>query len=69
MKFKDTTIHLQQNPRTGICQACGKATETDMHHIAYNEHDPLKDAIELCPSCHCKESWILGQMNPIKRKK
>lgn len=69
MKFKDTIIHLSQNPRTGICHDCGRATETDIHHYAeYDEQDPLKNTIELCPSCHCRESWKLGQMNPIKSK-
>jgi hypothetical protein len=29
---------------------------TAIHHIKYNDDDPLKDTREFCPSCHLKES-------------
>lgn len=69
LSFKDKTIHLKQNPRKGVCQRCGKQGVTDIHHTQYHEDDPLKDTVELCVSCHTKESWRLGQMNPVKRTK
>ena len=69
LSFKGKLIHLKENPRKGICQSCGKQTVTDIHHIQYHDDEPLKDTLELCPSCHCKESWRLGQMNPVKSKR
>ena len=57
-------IVLEQNPRTGICQICLRKVgegikRTSLHHIQYH-NDPLKDTIELCNSCHMKETWVLN---------
>jgi hypothetical protein len=56
MKFKDKIIHIGRNPRTGICQWCGRKGLTQMHHKQYHDDEPLRDTVELCPSCHMKES-------------
>jgi DNA-directed RNA polymerase subunit RPC12/RpoP len=61
MKFKDKVIHIEKNPRTGVCSLCGNKVgegikRTGMHHIEYHDRNPLKDTVELCGSCHIKES-------------
>ncbi len=56
MRFKGKLIYLKVNPRKEICSKCGKKGLTNIHHFAeYHDDDPLKDTIELCPSCHWKE--------------
>jgi hypothetical protein len=60
-------IRVKENPRKGICQLCGAikgidCKYTQLHHIEYHEDDPLKDTIELCPSCHMKTTW---QIKPL----
>ncbi len=56
LKFKNKMIHVKDNPRTGFCSLCNYTGVTHIHHIVYHDDDPLKDTIELCPSCHRKES-------------
>src|SRR5687768_6616844 len=71
LQFKTKSILLKENPRKGICSECGKKIGdfyvdrrlkirpikiTHIHHIQYNENDPLKDTKELCAACHIKES-------------
>jgi len=58
--FKGKQIILKENPRKGICKVCRRETKTHLHHQKYDQINPLKDTIELCLSCHCKESWKLG---------
>jgi hypothetical protein len=57
MWFKGRQITLRQRPRTGICRNCGREGYTHMHHVSYDDIDPLKFTLELCPSCHAKETW------------
>lgn len=63
--FKGKRIWLKVYPRTGVCSNCKRKVgegikQTAMHHLQYHPEDPLKDTVELCPSCHDKESWRLG---------
>ena len=65
--YKYKSINHKKNPRKGICELCGaikgiNCKQTNLHHIDYHDDDPLKDTIELCASCHMKESWKLGQL-------
>ena len=58
--FKGKSITLKENPRQGICQQCKRVIgngikRTNIHHIEYHDNNPLKDTIELCPSCHNKQ--------------
>jgi hypothetical protein len=77
MVFKKKRIVLSDRVLKGQCQICGKKRGdsyincegkeakiilTSMHHFEYHDDDPLKDAIEVCNSCHMKESWKLGQV-------
>lgn len=57
MWFKGKQIVLKQKPRTGICKACNREGLTHMHHLSYDDIDPMKFTLELCPSCHAKETW------------
>ena len=68
MYFKDKQIILKHEPRTHICSECGKQGVTHLHHTQYDESDPLKYTIELCVSCHAKESYKLGQLTGIMKK-
>jgi len=63
--FKGKRLYVKENPRTGICSLCHRKTgegikKTAIHHIQYHEDDLLRDTVELCVSCHDKESWRLG---------
>ncbi len=51
-------IYLGFNPRKGICSKCGFKGRTDIHHLQYH-NDLLKDTMELCRSCHMRESRTL----------
>lgn len=62
LRFKDKRPYLKTDPRTGFCSRCGKFGNTDMHHIEYHDEDPLRDTIELCDSCHTKESWRVRKL-------
>ena len=69
IKFKDTIIRVDKNPRKGKCENCGLKIgdsyinhkgqivilkHTQMHHEQYHDDDPLKDTMELCVKCHDK---------------
>ena len=62
VNYRGKHIWLGFDPRKHICQTCGKTGLTSLHHFAeYHDDDPLRDTIELCRSCHGKETWRLGQ--------
>ena len=77
MWFKDKLILLKERRLTGKCDWCGKKKgdlfinrdrklaiikRTHTHHIEYHQDDPLKDTIELCASCHRKETIRLSKL-------
>ena len=37
---------------TNKCVLCGNEGPTDLHHVSYQDNDPLKYTIELCRECH-----------------
>lgn len=50
-------VRLSHNPRTGVCQRCGRKIgegikRTNMHHERYDPADALAHTIELCVACH-----------------
>jgi hypothetical protein len=60
INFKGKNKRLKINPRKGVCSLCGAmkgidCKRTAMHHLIYDESDPLANTIELCLSCHMKE--------------
>lgn len=62
IQFKEKSILLKKNPRIGICSKCGKKGLTQLHHEKYDKFNPLNHTIEVCPRCHTKETWRLGQI-------
>jgi hypothetical protein len=79
--FKNRQVRLKESVRKGQCQKCGKKIGdsyidceglkaavklTHIHHREYHDEDPLKDTIELCVSCHIKESWDLGSYESLR---
>lgn len=61
LRFGGKQILLNENPRTGYCSICrnnifdGSCKITHIHHLEYHDGSPLKDTVELCPSCHRKQ--------------
>lgn len=55
INFKGKQIPLRYNPRLGVCMFCGKQGITNLHHLKYDENNPVEHTIELCMSCHRKE--------------
>jgi Zn finger protein HypA/HybF involved in hydrogenase expression len=64
MLFNHKRLVLDSIPRKGICSKCGKKGRTHLHHEDYGLH-PLDNTIELCPSCHAKRGFELGQLKSI----
>ena len=60
--FKDKRIRLKVYPRTGYCSWCPNnifdksCRRTSMHHLEYMDGKPLDKTIEICNSCHIKET-------------
>lgn len=58
LNYKGKRLFLGINPRTGICTICkksihkGEIKRTNLHHLKYDDYNPLNNTIELCPSCH-----------------
>ena len=70
--FKDKRVHIDVDPRIGICNFCCAVVgvnckRTNMHHLEYHPEDPLKDAIEICPSCHFKETRKTSKTFSVSR--
>jgi len=73
-RYKNKKIHLKENPRTGVCYFCNKQnTLTHIHHIKYDDNDPLANTIELCRSCHTRWHRLHptpeGYINPNHKNK
>lgn len=74
IKYKNTSIYLGKPIRRGNCSICNKSVakgeikKTVLHHIQYDDTDPLAHTIELCPSCHSKQTIELEQVILPKRK-
>lgn len=58
ISFKGKAIYTKTNPRIGTCTFCkrtiknGELKRTVMHHIEYDELNPLAHTVELCSRCH-----------------
>lgn len=72
--FQTRCVLASDRPiRIGVCNWCRAVAPFDtktthMHHEEYHDDNPLKDAIELCISCHRKETILRGNMQ-IERDK
>lgn len=67
LNFKGKRLLFASRLRTGICSQCNFVGRTDLHHTEYDESNPLAHTVELCRSCHLKESWRLGQYRFTER--
>jgi hypothetical protein len=65
-KYKGKYVRTEQirEKRTGKCSWCsnnifdGSCKHTQFHHIGeYVDSDPLANTVELCNSCHSKETY------------
>jgi hypothetical protein len=69
--YQNCRVYLSQNFRTGQCNHCHKKIgdeyinsrgkmaiirKTDLHHLEYHDDDITQDTLELCVSCHIKET-------------
>lgn len=63
LKFLGRGRTLKFILRYGICDECGISRQTNLHHLFYLPIMPWACTIELCTSCHMKESWRLGSLN------
>ncbi len=67
-RFKGKFISINEVVRTGYCSWCpknihdGTCKKTHIHHIKYHDEDPLKDTVEICISCHQKETWRIRRL-------
>jgi len=61
LNFKGKQITLENSPRIGVCSNCGRSVEsgvikrTQIHHLKYDDNNPLDHTIELCVRCHRQE--------------
>ena len=75
--FKGKYTRLKENPRTGICQLCGRSVAkgeikyTNLHHYNYDSKNPLANTIELCVRCHNTQAIVecVNVMELALRKK
>lgn len=67
IQYKGRRFYVSEEMRTGVCSACGKSVEkgeiskTNIHHLEYDDSNPMAHTVELCVGCHSKETWALGQ--------
>jgi len=60
LKYRGKSIVFDKDIRTGVCHFCKKSTKkkeitrTVLHHLKYNNSDPLAWTVEICLSCHYK---------------
>jgi len=68
IKYRGISMVFDQDIRKGVCYFCGKSdkkgetSRTILHHLIYDDSDPLAWTIEICPSCHYK----VDEKNKIK---
>jgi len=55
IRYKGKQIFVGINPRSGTCSECNYKGITQMHHLKYDDENPLAHTIELCNSCHHKQ--------------
>lgn len=60
LNYKGNDVYFDQDIRFGKCVICkktensGEIKHTQLHHVWYNDDDPLEATIEVCRSCHYK---------------
>ncbi len=65
LTYMGNQLFFDQELRTGICYFCKmegraqKSRRTSLHHVKYDNYDPLAWTIEVCNSCH----WQIDPKN------
>ena len=60
LTYRGNKVVFDQDIRTGVCYFCKKegraqkSRTTYLHHVIYDNSDPLAWTIEVCSSCHYK---------------
>ena len=60
LKYRCRRMVFDKDIKTGACHFCKKSTlkkeitRTVLHHLKYDDSNPLAWTVELCPSCHYK---------------
>jgi len=60
LKYRGRSMVFDTDIRTGICHFCKKSTmkkeitRTVLHHLKYDDSNPLDWTVEICLSCHYK---------------
>lgn len=72
-RFKEKWRYLSKDPKIGVCNWCRAVTpfdcnRTSLHHDEnrYNINNPLQYTIEICDSCHMKESRRLQRFKTFR---
>jgi hypothetical protein len=78
IEFKGKQIHIDKNPRKGICSLCGikvgqfhpvtghYCKTTHMHHLQYDPENPANYTIEVCVPCHKQEHQRLKAIGNVE---
>ena len=60
LKYRGRRMVFDQNIRTGVCYFCKRSdkkkeiSRTVLHHLKYDDSNPLDWTVEICLSCHYK---------------
>ena len=60
LKYRGRSMVFDKVIKTGVCHFCKKSTKekeitrTVLHHLKYDDSNPLAWTIEICPGCHYK---------------
>ena len=60
LTYRGTKMVFDQDIKTGKCHFCKKSVKkgeifwTGLHHLKYDDQDPLAWTVEVCASCHYK---------------
>jgi len=74
IRFLGKRVFIHKRLRTGVCTDCKRSVArkeirfTTFHHTEYDQNNPFAHTVELCPSCHTKEGWALGQYSDRERR-
>jgi hypothetical protein len=65
IQYKQKKIRFKSDIRCGVCNLCRAVEKIDVystqrHHDndIYYDDDPLKNTLEICVNCHCRETFV-----------
>ncbi len=63
--YNGKTLSNSTSPRKNTCSNCNRTVEsgdikrTNLHHVEYDDSNPLTHTVELCIRCHTREHMRL----------